>query len=150
LRFVNVPERELRAGHQRGFAKLLIQLLRHVIHRAPAFFMRPPPKCRVCVEFFKIEHRNPTANWKKDLQIYEAGRKSQTAPTPFVGIKPYGKSQPKSFVAAYADGLERIGYRPSPLEMMAYMLESIFRNSQTPFDVAVIVREQLDALYFRT
>lgn len=54
---------------------------------------------------------------------------------------------PKLFVYAYADGLERIGYRASPLEMMAYMLESVFRNSQAPFDVATIVREQLHALY---
>jgi hypothetical protein len=46
---------------------------------------------------------------------------------------------PKTFVAAYADGLERIGYRASPLEMMAYNLESAFRNSQAPFDVAVAV-----------
>jgi hypothetical protein len=54
---------------------------------------------------------------------------------------------PKSFVAAYADGLERNGYRASPLEVMAYVLESIFRNSQSPFDVAAIVHEQLLALY---
>jgi len=54
---------------------------------------------------------------------------------------------PKLFVAAYANGLERIGYRASPLEMMAYMLESVFRTSQTPFNVATIVREQLHALY---
>ena len=43
LRFVNMPERELRPRHQNGFAKLLIQLVRHVIHRTPAFLMRPPP-----------------------------------------------------------------------------------------------------------
>jgi len=54
---------------------------------------------------------------------------------------------PKLFVAAYADGLERIGYRASLLEMMAYMLESVFRTNQTSFDVATIVREQLHALY---
>jgi hypothetical protein len=54
---------------------------------------------------------------------------------------------PKGFIAAYADGLERIGYRASPLETMAYTLESVFRNSQTPFDVVTIVREQLHALY---
>jgi hypothetical protein len=47
LRFVNMAERELRAHHQRGFAKLLIQLLRHVIHCAPAFLMRPPTKRRM-------------------------------------------------------------------------------------------------------
>lgn len=44
-------------------------------------------------------------------------------------------------------GLERIGYRANSLEMMAYMLESVFRNSQTPFDVALIIREQLRELY---
>jgi hypothetical protein len=54
---------------------------------------------------------------------------------------------PKSFVAAYADGIERIRYRASPLETMAYTLDSVFRNSQTSFDVATIVREQLHALY---
>lgn len=54
---------------------------------------------------------------------------------------------PKSFVAAYADGLERVGYRASPLETMAYILDSVFRNSQTPFDAVAIVREQLHALY---
>lgn len=53
----------------------------------------------------------------------------------------------KLFVAAYADGLEKIGYRQSPLEVMAYTLESIFRSSQAPFDVATIVREQLHELY---
>jgi hypothetical protein len=54
---------------------------------------------------------------------------------------------PKSFVAAYADGLEKIGYRASPLETMAYMLENVFRVSQTPFDVGTVIREQIHALY---
>ncbi|HTJ00913.1 MAG TPA: hypothetical protein VL527_18670 [Dongiaceae bacterium] len=53
---------------------------------------------------------------------------------------------PKSFVAAYADGLEKIGYRKSPLEVMAYTLDNVFRNSQSPFDAPAIVREQLHAL----
>jgi len=54
---------------------------------------------------------------------------------------------PKRFVAAYADGLERIDYRQSPLEVMTYALESVFRHSPAPFDVATIVREQLHQLY---
>ena len=72
LRFVNVPQGELRAGHQRGFAKLLIQHLRHVIHRAPAFFMRPPPKCRVRVQLFKVEHRNPNLTHRQPLAGHDA------------------------------------------------------------------------------
>jgi hypothetical protein len=52
---------------------------------------------------------------------------------------------PKAFIAAYADGLERIGYRGSPLEVMAYTLESVFKNSANPFNVAAVVREQLTA-----
>jgi hypothetical protein len=39
--------------------------------------------------------KKPAADLKKDLQIQEAGRKSRKPPTPFVGIKPYGKSQSK-------------------------------------------------------
>jgi hypothetical protein len=54
---------------------------------------------------------------------------------------------PRLFIGAYADGLERIGYRASPLEVMAYTLEGIFSNSHTPFDVAKVVSEQLQALY---
>jgi hypothetical protein len=45
-------------------------------------------------------HRNtpcarekPRADWKRDLQICGAGRKSRTRPTLVVGQKPYGKSQ---------------------------------------------------------
>ena len=54
----------------------------------------------------------------------------------------------KRFVEAYAEGIERSGYRAAPLEVMAYTLASVFRNAQAPFDVAAIVREQLSALYF--
>jgi len=54
---------------------------------------------------------------------------------------------PRLFVEAYVDGLERIEYRQTPLEVMAYMLESVFRNSTTPFDVEAVVREQLKKLY---
>jgi hypothetical protein len=37
--------------------------------------------------------KNPVADLKNDLQTYEEGRKSQKPPTPFVGIKPNGKSR---------------------------------------------------------
>ena len=37
--------------------------------------------------------QKPRADWKNVLQTYEEGRKSRKPPTPFVGIKPYGKSQ---------------------------------------------------------
>jgi hypothetical protein len=50
---------------------------------------------------------------------------------------------PKRFIAAYADGLERNDYRKTPLEIMAYTLDSVFRNSTNPFDVAKVVQEQL-------
>jgi hypothetical protein len=37
--------------------------------------------------------QKPRSDWKNDLPIQGAGRKSLKQPTPFVGIKPYGKSQ---------------------------------------------------------
>ncbi len=37
------------------------------------------------------------ADWKKDLHNLGAGRKSRKPPTPFVGMKPYGKSQFRIF-----------------------------------------------------
>jgi hypothetical protein len=50
---------------------------------------------------------------------------------------------PEGFLAAYADGLERFGYRGSPLEVMAYDLQARFDAHQTPFEVAVEVEAQL-------
>ena len=40
---------------------------------------------------------------------------------------------PERFLAVYADGLERFGYRNSPLEVMAYNAEAVFRRSAQPF-----------------
>jgi hypothetical protein len=40
--------------------------------------------------------QKPRSDWKNDLQTYEEGRKSRKPPTPFEGIKPYGKSQFRS------------------------------------------------------
>jgi hypothetical protein len=42
---------------------------------------------------------------------------------------------PERFLALYADGLERFGYRNSPLEMMAYDFQDRFEREQQPFDV---------------
>jgi hypothetical protein len=50
---------------------------------------------------------------------------------------------PEGFLAAYADGLERFGYRGSPLEVMAYDLQERFDAHQTPFEVAVAVKARL-------
>ncbi|MGB7749645.1 MAG: hypothetical protein WBN75_20425, partial [Verrucomicrobiia bacterium] len=40
-----------------------------------------------------LRRTKPRADWKNDLQTYEESRKSPKPPTPFVGIKPYGKCQ---------------------------------------------------------
>jgi len=43
------------------------------------------------------------ADWKKDLHNLGAGRKSRKPPTPFVGMKPYGKCQLMSKCAFVAN-----------------------------------------------
>jgi len=50
---------------------------------------------------------------------------------------------PRKFVAAYAEGLERFGYRNSPLEVMAYDAEVDFVKSPQPFDVEKLVKNKL-------
>ena len=42
---------------------------------------------------------------------------------------------PEEFLERYADGLERFGYRNSPLEVMAYDLQGRFERDQQPFSV---------------
>ena len=41
----------------------------------------------------------------------------------------------KKFLALYADGLERFGYRQSPLEVMAFSLQHRFQCETQPFNV---------------
>ena len=52
---------------------------------------------------------------------------------------------PDRFIAQYADGLERLGYRSGPLEAMAYDLEERFKSSPMAFDVEKEVRRLLKA-----
>jgi hypothetical protein len=49
----------------------------------------------------------------------------------------------KAFVAGYADGLERFGYRNSPLEVIAYDAQTTFEKSSQPFDVEKLVKGHL-------
>jgi hypothetical protein len=51
------------------------------------------------------------------------------------------------FLTAYAAGLATQGYRNSPLEVMAYDLESDFKANGKPGDVTAVVRRQLNELY---
>ena len=53
---------------------------------------------------------------------------------------------PQHFLAAYADGLERYGYRNSPLEAMAYNAADVFTKSSQLFDAEKHVHEKLHAL----
>ena len=52
---------------------------------------------------------------------------------------------PERFVARYSEGLERFGYRSSPLEVIAYDLEDRFRDSPRVFDAEAEVRRRLEA-----
>ncbi len=54
---------------------------------------------------------------------------------------------PEKFIAAYAEGLLRIAYRQTPLEVMVYTLEKVFRRGGGPFDVETVVRDELSGLY---
>jgi hypothetical protein len=52
---------------------------------------------------------------------------------------------PERFLRTYADGLERFGYRNSPLERMAYDAERRFSDSPEPFDLEQRVSLELRA-----
>lgn len=53
---------------------------------------------------------------------------------------------PERFLAAYADGLEKFGYRNSPLEVMACNAETTFASTHTPFDAEKLVRDELSRM----
>ena len=50
---------------------------------------------------------------------------------------------PERFLALYADGLERLGYRNSPLEAMAFTLQKRFDREAQPFSVEAACRTLL-------
>jgi hypothetical protein len=52
---------------------------------------------------------------------------------------------PERFLWYYADGLERFGYRNSPLEVVAYDLQEQFDTGCKPFDVEAEVGRRLPA-----
>lgn len=47
------------------------------------------------------------------------------------------------FLALYADGLEKHGYRNSPLEVVAYNHEARFNSKSQPYSVEAAIRGQL-------
>jgi hypothetical protein len=53
---------------------------------------------------------------------------------------------PERFLAIYADGLEKVGYRESPLEAMAYNAEESFCRSDQIFDAENLVAERLSRM----
>lgn len=53
---------------------------------------------------------------------------------------------PERFLAAYADGLETLGYHKSPLEAMAYDAEKAFVAQSQVFDAEDFVRGKLRVL----
>jgi hypothetical protein len=53
---------------------------------------------------------------------------------------------PEKFLALYADGLERFGYRNSPLEVMAYDFQDRFEREPEPFSVEVACQKPLSDL----
>jgi hypothetical protein len=50
------------------------------------------------------------------------------------------------FLAMYAGGLEKFGYRDSPLERMAYDAQELFDRSGTIFDAKKFVEQRLSAM----
>jgi hypothetical protein len=50
------------------------------------------------------------------------------------------------FLAMYAGGLEKFGYRDSPLEKMAYEAQELFERSGSVFDAERFVEQRLSAL----
>jgi hypothetical protein len=53
---------------------------------------------------------------------------------------------PERFLKLYADGLERYGYRDSPLERMAYAAQAEFSRSKQVFDAQALVLHELRKL----
>ena len=54
---------------------------------------------------------------------------------------------PEKFLVAYADGLERCGYRDSPLEAMAYDAEAAFTSRAPAFDAEQWVTAKLTSTF---
>jgi hypothetical protein len=53
---------------------------------------------------------------------------------------------PERFLKLYADGLERYGYRDSPLERIAYAAQADFSRSKQAFDAQTLVLHELRKL----
>ena len=64
-----------------------------------------------------------------------------------VHVIQWGILGPEQFLAFYADGLAKYGYRHSPLEVMAYDAQAAFDDeSQNAFSVEAMVADKLQAV----
>jgi len=53
---------------------------------------------------------------------------------------------PEKFLALYADGLERFGYRKSPLEVIAFQLQHRFQREAKPFSVEAACQKLVEGM----
>lgn len=60
-----------------------------------------------------------------------------------VHVIQWGMLGPERFLALYADGMERCGYRNSPLEVMAYDLQARFDQESQPFNAEAVCQSLL-------
>ena len=81
------------------------------------------------------------------LSAFSAKQGQVTGPLFFYEyVTQRGELGPDKFLAAYADGLERWGYAASPLEVMAFILQSRFERDTDPYDVVDHVKRRVTEL----
>ena len=115
-----------------------------VVPRVPV----PPLSALGLHQFAEFEHGDYDGITYLDTYFVKRGREADEVLHfhELIHVVQWRLLGPECFLAAYANGLEKYGYRDSPLEVMAYNAADVFTKSNQPFDAEKHVREKLRAL----
>lgn len=106
---------------------------------------KPPLSAIGLTQFAKFENMNADGITYLDTYLllwHEAERESLHFHE-LVHVIQWKLLGAERFLALYADGLEKRGYRNSPLEVMAYDHEARFNSREPPYSVETAVRKQV-------
>ncbi len=108
----------------------------------------PPLEELGLAEFSEYEHGAFSGITYRNMIFILKGRESDSILFhELVHVRQWSRLGPDRFLLAYAFGLERFGYRGSPLEEMAYSLQRDFEQVVVPTDLIGKIDHDCDAIW---
>ena len=137
---------------ERGFAKLADHFPQDLLRRANAVstaHVPMPPLSRLGVPELSSFESMPSAGitYKDTFFVHESRETESLYFHELVHVVQWDRLGVDNFLRAYGIGLIQFGYADSPLEQIAYMLQTSFEKGIVPGDVIQVINERTDQFW---